>query len=66
MKLREQTIYKLLESLQKLGTDHIIDLQFGVDEATYQLILELYDRGKFILCHWQMKMTILNVLRPLL
>lgn len=62
MKLRKHLKNKRLESLQQLGTDRIIDFQFGVGEATYHLILELYDRGNVILCDWQM--TILNVLRP--
>lgn len=48
--------------MRQLGTDRIIDFQFGVGEATYHLILELYDRGNIILCDWEM--TILNVLRP--
>lgn len=62
MKLRKHLKNKRLESLQQMGTDRIIDFQFGVGEATYHLILELYDRGNVILCDWQM--TILNVLRP--
>lgn len=62
MKLRKHLKNKRLESLQQLGTDRIIDFQFGVGEATYHLILELYDRGNIVLCDWQM--TILNVLRP--
>lgn len=62
MKLRKHLKNKRLESLRQLGTDRIIDFQFGVGEATYHLILELYDRGNIILCDWEM--TILNVLRP--
>lgn len=62
MKLRKHLKNKRLESLKQLGTDRIIDFQFGVGDATYHLILELYDRGNLILCDHEM--TILNVLRP--
>lgn len=62
MKLRKHLKNKRLESLRQLGTDRIIDFQFGVGDATYHLILELYDRGNLILCDHEM--TILNVLRP--
>lgn len=62
MKLRKHLKNKRLEALTQLGTDRIIDFQFGVGEATYHLILELYDRGNIILCDHEM--TILNVLRP--
>lgn len=62
MKLRKHLKNKRLEALTQLGTDRIIDFQFGIGEATYHLILELYDRGNIILCDWQR--TILNILRP--
>lgn len=62
MKLRKHLKNKRLESLKQLGTDRIIDFQFGMGDATYHLILELYDRGNLILCDHEM--TILNVLRP--
>lgn len=62
MKLRKHLKNKRLEALTQLGTDRIIDFQFGVGEATYHLILELYDRGNVILCDWER--TILNILRP--
>lgn len=62
MKLRKHLKNKRLESLKQMGTDRIIDFQFGVGDATYHLILELYDRGNLILCDHEM--TILNVLRP--
>lgn len=62
MKLRKHLKNKRLEALTQLGTDRIIDFQFGVGEATYHLILELFDRGNVILC--DAEMTILNVLRP--
>lgn len=62
MKLRKHLKNKRLESLRQLGTDRILDFQFGIDDAAYHLILELYDRGNIILCDYEM--TILNVLRP--
>lgn len=62
MKMRKHLKNKRLEGLTQLGTDRIIDLQFGVGDAAYHLILELYDRGNVILCDCDMK--ILNVLRP--
>lgn len=62
MKMRKHLKNKRLENLTQLDTDRIIDLQFGIGEAAYHLILELYDRGNVILCDCDMK--ILNVLRP--
>lgn len=62
MKLRKHLKNKRLESLQQMGTDRIIDFKFGMGDATYHLILELYDKGNLILCDHEM--TILNVLRP--
>lgn len=44
-----------------MGTDRIVDLQFGSGEAAYHVILELYDRGNIILTDHEM--TILNILR---
>lgn len=52
---------KRLESLTQMGTDRIIDFQFGTGEAAYHVILELYDRGNVVLCDHEM--TILYVLR---
>ncbi|KAL0868880.1 hypothetical protein ABMA27_007220 [Loxostege sticticalis] len=62
MKLRKHLKNKRLERLTQLGIDRIVDLQFGMGEAAYHVILELYDRGNIVLtdCNW----TILNVLRP--
>ncbi|CAH0550689.1 unnamed protein product [Brassicogethes aeneus] len=62
MKLRKHLKNKRLESLAQLGTDRIIDLQFGSSEAAYHVILELYDRGNIVLTDYEF--TILNVLRP--
>lgn len=62
MKMRKHLKNKRLESLTQLGSDRIIDFQFGVGDATYHLILELFDRGNIVLCDHEM--TILNVLRP--
>ncbi|XP_018579710.1 nuclear export mediator factor NEMF homolog [Anoplophora glabripennis] len=62
MKMRKHLKNKRLESLRQLGTDRIIDLQFGSGEAAYHIILELYDRGNIVLTDYEY--TILNVLRP--
>ncbi|XP_001813943.2 ribosome quality control complex subunit NEMF homolog [Tribolium castaneum] len=62
MKLRKHLKNKRLESLAQLGTDRIVDFQFGSGEAAYHVILELYDKGNIILTDFEF--TILNVLRP--
>lgn len=62
MKLRKHLKNKRLEKLEQLGSDRIVDLQFGTGEAAYHVILELYDRGNIILCDYSY--LILNVLRP--
>ncbi|KAJ3648826.1 hypothetical protein Zmor_020598 [Zophobas morio] len=62
MKLRKHLKNKRLEYMKQLGTDRIIDLQFGSGEAAYHVILELYDKGNIILTDYEF--TILNVLRP--
>ncbi|XP_050305733.1 ribosome quality control complex subunit NEMF homolog [Anthonomus grandis grandis] len=62
MKLRKHLKNKRLESLNQLGIDRIIDMQFGTGEAAYHVILELYDRGNIVLTDHEM--TILYVLRP--
>ncbi|KAG8184693.1 hypothetical protein JTE90_013086 [Oedothorax gibbosus] len=62
MKLRKHIKNKRLESLTQLGGDRIIDLQFGVNDAAYHVILELYDRGNIVLTDFEY--TILNILRP--
>lgn len=60
--MRKHLKNKRLEKLTQLGTDRIIDLQFGTSEAAYHVILELYDRGNIILTDYEL--TILYVLRP--
>lgn len=62
MKLRKHLKNKRLEKFVQLGTDRIVDLQFGADEAAYHIIVELYDRGNIILTDYEL--TILNILRP--
>lgn len=62
MKMRKHLKNKRLEKFVQLGTDRIIDLQFGADEAAYHIIVELYDRGNIILTDYEL--TILNILRP--
>ncbi|KAK2574955.1 hypothetical protein KPH14_008718 [Odynerus spinipes] len=62
MKMRKHLKNKRLESLKQVGTDRIVDLQFGSGEAAYHIILEVYDRGNIVLTDYEM--TILNILRP--
>lgn len=60
--MRKHLKNKRLESLIQIGSDRIVDLQFGSGEAAYHIVLELYDRGNIVLTDFEM--TILNVLRP--
>lgn len=62
MKLRKHLKNKRLEKLEQLGVDRIVDFQFGINEAAYHVILELYDRGNVILTDHEM--NILYILRP--
>lgn len=62
MKLRKHLKNKRLEKLEQLGVDRIVDFQFGMNEAAYHVILELYDRGNIILTDHEM--NILYILRP--
>ncbi|XP_078591678.1 ribosome quality control complex subunit NEMF-like isoform X2 [Branchiostoma floridae x Branchiostoma japonicum] len=61
MKLRKHLRTRRLISIQQLGSDRIVDMQFGENEAAYHLIVELYDRGNLILTDYEY--TILNLLR---
>lgn len=60
--MRKHLKNKRLESLNQIGVDRMIDLQFGSGDAAYHIILELYDRGNIVLTDYEM--TILNILRP--
>lgn len=60
--MRKHLKNKRLESFKQLGSDRIVDLQFGSNEAAYHIIIELYDRGNVILTDHEM--VILYVLRP--
>lgn len=62
MKLRKHINNKRLEYIKQCGVDRVLDLQFGSGEASYHLILEMYDRGNLVLTDWEFK--ILNILRP--
>ncbi|XP_022913769.2 ribosome quality control complex subunit NEMF homolog [Onthophagus taurus] len=62
MKMRKHLKNKRLENINQLGSDRIVDMQFGTSEAAYHLILELYDRGNLILTDYDL--VILYVLRP--
>lgn len=60
--MRKHLKNKRLESLNQVGMDRIVDLQFGSGEAAYHIILEVFDRGNIILTDYEM--VILYVLRP--
>lgn len=62
MKLRKHLKNKRIEIISQMGTDRIVDMQFGSGEAAYHVILELFDRGNIMLTDHEM--TILYVLRP--
>lgn len=47
--MRKHIKGRRLESIQQLGVDRIVDLQFGSGEAAYHVILELYDRVRTII-----------------
>lgn len=49
--MRKHIKGRRLESIEQLGVDRIIDLQFGSGEAAYHIILELYDRVCSMNCH---------------
>lgn len=61
LKLRKHLKNKRIESINQIGIDRLVDIQFGSSQAAYHLIVELYDRGNLILtdCDY----TILNILR---
>jgi len=61
MKLRKHIRTRRLTSVKQLGTDRIVDLCFGEDEASYHLILEFYSSGNIILTDNEYK--ILSLLR---
>ncbi|NXH20954.1 NEMF factor, partial [Bucco capensis] len=61
MKCRKHLKSRRLVSVEQLGMDRIVDLQFGSDEAAYHLIVELYDRGNIVLTDHEY--VILNILR---
>ena len=48
-KLRKHIRSRRLESIEQLGMDRIVDMQFGSGEAAYHVILELYDRVSVLL-----------------
>ncbi|KAF6212306.1 hypothetical protein GE061_012828 [Apolygus lucorum] len=62
MKLRKHIKNKRIDSIQQLGTDRIVVVKFGSGEATYNVILELFNRGNILLADHSL--MILNVLRP--
>lgn len=60
--MRKHLKNKRLESVQQLGIDRIVDLQFGSGEVAHHVFLELFDRGNIMLTDHNL--TILYVLRP--
>ena len=48
VQMRKHLRSRRLEKIEQLGIDRIVDLQFGSGEASYHIILELYDRVSFI------------------
>ena len=48
-------------SIEQLGVDRVVDMQFGSGEVAHHLIVEIYDRGNVILTDH--KYTILQLLR---
>ena len=60
--MRKHLRGRRLENVSQLGADRIVDLQFGSAEASYHLIIELYDRGNILLTDHEH--TIISVLRP--
>lgn len=62
MKLRKHIRSKRLEKCEQVGSDRIIDMQFGSNEAAYHVIVELYDRGNILLTDHEY--SIVSVLRP--
>lgn len=49
MKLRKHLRNKRLECINQIGVDRIVDLQFGINEFTNHIILELFSKGNIIL-----------------
>ncbi|XP_078482629.1 ribosome quality control complex subunit NEMF [Ciona intestinalis] len=61
MKLRKHLRGRRLVSASQLGIDRIVDLQFGFEDASYHVFVELYDRGNIALS--DCNDVILNLLR---
>ena len=56
-KCRKLMKNKRLTNVTQIGCDRIIDLQFGHNEYTSHLIIELYDKGNVCLCDHQYVIT---------
>eukprot|EP01135_Chromosphaera_perkinsii_P006471 Nk52_evm1s514 gene=Nk52_evmTU1s514 len=61
VKLRKHLRTRRVERIEQLGSDRILDMQFGSGEAAYHVILELYSKGN--ICLTDCNYTILNILR---
>ena len=60
-KFRKHIKNKRLEKISQIGNDRIIDMQFGMGDFCYHIILELFSTGNIILTDKDYK--ILNTLR---
>lgn len=49
MKLRKHLKNKRIEHIRQFGLDRIIDIQFGVRDAAYHIIVKLYNRGNIVI-----------------
>ena len=49
MKLRKHLKNKRIEHIKQFGLDRIIDIQFGIRDAAYHIIIELYNRGNILI-----------------
>ncbi|XP_053213804.1 ribosome quality control complex subunit NEMF-like [Panonychus citri] len=61
LKLRKHLRNKRIEYIKQVGIDRVVDIQFGINEAAYHIIIELYDKGNVIITDHQY--VILNLLR---
>lgn len=61
MKLRKHIRNKRLDSISQVGSDRIVDIQFGQNEFAVHIILELFSKGNIVLT--DERYTILSLLR---
>eukprot|EP00898_Chlorokybus_atmophyticus_P002379 jgi/Chlat1/3141/Chrsp21S03365 len=61
LKLRKHMRTRRLENVRQLGSDRVVDFQFGVGESACHLLLELYAQGNILLT--DAKYEVLTLLR---